>query len=97
MSGVLEKMDKQFHYQQTLFATTSNLDDLFVSVEHLSAYLAQQMRAEPRITRRQVKVELERLADAGKIRRWTEVYGQSLRPDRDDHYFLHAGQTEERS
>lgn len=88
MSALSEKIDKQFTYQQTLFATSADSMDLFVSVDHLTAYLAEQMRAEPRRLRPQIKAELERRADEGQVRRWLEVHGSSLREDRQDHYFL---------
>lgn len=89
MSTIPEKMAKQFEYQQTLFATSADPMDLFVSVDRLATYLASQMRADPRRVRAQVKAELERMADAGEARRWKEVYGRpSLRPHRVDHYFL---------
>jgi len=90
MSTVPEKMGKQFDYQRTRFATSAHLMDLFVSVDDLAEYLAAQMRADLPGVRRQVKAELERLADAGQIRRWAQVYGRSDRQDRDDHYFLRS-------
>jgi hypothetical protein len=88
MSTVTEKMTKQFEWQQTRFATSGDPGDLFVAVDQLAAYVALQMRAELRGVRRQVKTELERMAQAGQIRRWADVYGPSLRRERDDHYFL---------
>ncbi len=88
MSTVAEKLGKQFEYQRTRHATSGDPMDLFVSVDHLAGYLAEQMRADLRTVRRQVKAELERMAEAGEIRRWTEVHGRSLRADREDHYFL---------
>lgn len=88
MSTVEEKMGKQFEYQLTRFDTSNDLMDLFVSVDHLTELVAAQMRAEPARVRRQVKAELERVADAGGLRRWLDMYGPSLRADRVDHYFL---------
>ena len=90
MSTVPQKMDKQFDYQRTCYATSADPMDLFVSVDHLAAYLAAQMRGDQNRMRREVKAELERRAEAGQVRRWVEVYGQSLRQDRVDHYFLPA-------
>jgi len=90
MADVVEKMAKQFTYQRTRFATTGDPMDLFVSVDHLAAYVALQMRAELRGVRSKVKAELERMADAREIRRWEAVYGTSQRADRIDHYFLWA-------
>jgi len=48
------------------------------------------MRAEAARLRPQVKAELERRADAGEVRRWSDVHGPSLRADRADHYFLNT-------
>lgn len=83
-----EKCQKQFAYQRTRHATTHDPMDLFVSVDHLAAYLAVQTRAELRTVRPKVKAELERRADLGEVRRWADVHGPSLRADRADHYFL---------
>lgn len=88
VSTVPEKMEKQFAYQRTRFATSGKSMDLFVSVDRLAEYLAEQTRGDARHIRRQVKEEMERLADAGQIRRWREVHGHSARFDRVDHYFL---------
>jgi hypothetical protein len=90
VSTVPEKMSKQFEYQRTRFATSGDPMDLFVSVDQLAEYLAEQMRAELRGVRFKVKHELERMADAGEVRRWEAVYGTSHRSDRIDHYFLWA-------
>lgn len=92
MSTLAEKIDKQVEYQRTRHATSGDPMDLFVSADHLAAYLAEQTRADLRTVRRQVKAELERRADAGGIRRWLDAYGHSLRADRVDHYFLLADQ-----
>lgn len=91
MSTVTEKMVKQFEYQRTRYATSADPADLFVSVDRLADYIAQQMRADRRPIRRQVKTEMESLAEAGQVRRWLQVHGPSARPDRADHYFLTAG------
>ncbi|MEU4558403.1 hypothetical protein AB0F72_08435 [Actinoplanes sp. NPDC023936] len=91
MSTVPQKMDKQFDYQRVRHVTSGDPMDLFVSVDDLAAYLAAQMRADLKTVRRQVKAELERRADAGMVQRWLDVHGQSLRPDRADHYFLPVG------
>lgn len=88
MADLAEKIDKQLAYQRTLYGTRRKAMDLFVSTDNLTAYLANQMRAEPDRLRVKVKVELERRADAGELIRWTERYGQSYRADRADHYFL---------
>ncbi|WP_203823049.1 hypothetical protein [Paractinoplanes ferrugineus] len=88
MSTLADKLDKQFDYQRTLYATSGDAADLFVEVDYLTAYFAQQTRQEPARLRRQVKVELERRADAGEVRRWLDVHGSSLRADRVDHYFI---------
>jgi hypothetical protein len=90
MADVPEKMAKQFEYQRTLFATSRDPMDLFVSVDRLAEYLAEQMRADLRGVRFKVKHELERMADAGEIRRWEQLHGVSHRSDRIDHYFLWA-------
>lgn len=90
MSTVPEKMSKQFDYQRTLYATSEDPMDLFVSVDHLAEYLVAQTRGDRRLVRQQVKTELERLADEGVARRWLDVHGPSLRADRVDHYFLVA-------
>lgn len=90
MSTIPEKMAKQFDYQRTLHATSGNHGDLFVEVDYLTAYLAQQTRVETDHLRNRVKAELERLVAAGEVRRWTDVCGPSLREGRVDHYFLVA-------
>ncbi len=90
MSTRSEKLDKQFTYQQTVYATTNDPAELFVSVDRLTVLLASQTRAEPDRVRRWVKDELERRADAGELRRWLEVHGPSHRADRVDHYLLPA-------
>ena len=81
-------MAKQFAYQRTRHESSADLMDLFVSVDRLAAYLTEQTRGDARRIRRQVKAELERLADAGQVRRWGQVHGRSSRADRADHYFL---------
>jgi hypothetical protein len=88
MSTLPEKIDKQFAWQRTRYATSGDLMDPFVTVAHLAEYFATQMRDDPVWVGRRVKDELERRANAGEIRRWVDVHGPSLRRDRDDHYFI---------
>lgn len=88
MSTLAEKVDKQFAYQRTLHTTTGLVSELFVEVDYLAAYLAQQTRQGLPRLRRLVKAELERRVETGEVRRWTDVCGQSSRADRIDHYFL---------
>lgn len=90
MSTLPEKLTKQFTYQRTVYATSGDLMDLFVSVNHLTDLLVAQTRGDAKVMRRQVKTELERLADQGEIRRWLDVHGRSYRQDRADHYYLTA-------
>jgi FMN phosphatase YigB (HAD superfamily) len=95
MATTAQKMRKQFDYQHTLYATSSNLMDLFVSTDDLANYLAEQMRADVRRIRPQVKAELERMVKADLAARWEQVNGRSSRSDRQDHYFLvPAGMTD---
>lgn len=65
MSTLQQKMNKQFEYQRTLFNTSTNPMDLFVSVDDLTTYLAEQTRADQNYVRRKVKSELEYRAEAG--------------------------------
>lgn len=88
MSTLTEKIDKQFEYQRTCYATSGDRGDLFVTVEHLAGLIAQQTRQDLRRVRRQVKAELERRVDDGGARRWLDVNGPSLRHDRVDHYYV---------
>jgi hypothetical protein len=88
VSTLAEKIDKQFVYQRTVYATSGNQMDLFVSVNRLTALIAVQTRGDVRVIRPRVKAELERRANAGEIRRWLDVHGPSARADRADHYYL---------
>lgn len=88
MASIPEKMHKQFAWQRTKHATSGSLADLFVAVDDLAAYLAAQLRQDQRRVRPRVKAELERMVEAGSVRRWTQVYGRSLH-DRSDDYFLY--------
>lgn len=90
MSTLPEKLDKQFTYQRTVYATSGDRADLFVTVDHLTNLIAAQSRSDAKRTRQQVKAELERRADAGELRRWLAVNGPSYRQDRADHYYLTA-------
>lgn len=90
MSTLPEKLDKQFTYQRTCYATSGDRMDLFVSVNHMTDVITAQTRGDVKAVRRQVKAELERRADTGELHRWLDVHGSSLRQDRADHYFLTA-------
>lgn len=90
MSTLPEKLDKQFTYQRTVYATSGDRMDLFVDVDHLTDLMAAQTRREPQRIRPQIKTELERRADSGELVRWLDIHGRSLRPDRADHYYLTA-------
>lgn len=92
MATLKEKIDKQFTYQRTVYATTASEHDLAVSVDHMAEIVSRGMRYDARRQRGRVKLELERRVGTGELVRWLDRYPGSTNPLRKDQYFLSRAQ-----